>query len=145
MIPRVTLPALAPLALALALNAAEAIAQPKSAPPLHVVALATVQSTSARPTTPLPQGLRGHVMYWRVLKSAGAVSYQLCLGFFQTRDEAERARRQLLGGFPEARVIQVDAQERENLQKAARAAPAPAPAPAVAPPPAPVAPPALAP
>jgi tetratricopeptide (TPR) repeat protein len=89
---------------------------------LHVVALATVPSVAQRPATEIPKTLRGNPLYWRVLRSANAVSYQLCLGFFQTRDEAERARRQLAASFPEARVIQVSAQERENLNKATRVA-----------------------
>jgi tetratricopeptide (TPR) repeat protein len=143
MIPRAAVSALAPLALALALAAAGASAQPAAAPTLHVVVLATVADVKQRPATALPPSLRNNSLYWRVLRSAGPVSYQLCLGFFQTRDEAERARKQLLEGFPEARVIQVNAQERENLQKATRAAAAapsspsppvptaPAPAPSV--------------
>jgi TolA-binding protein len=128
MIPRAVLSALAGLALALV--AATARAQAPAPPALHVVALATVPAVSQQPATPLPKALRGNPLYWRVLRSANAVSYQLCLGFFESRDEAERARRQLAGSFPEARVIQVNAQERENLEKATRARAAPAPAPA---------------
>lgn len=131
MIPRAVLSALAGLVLA----GTAAFAQSPPAPTLHVVALATVPNVAQRPATPLPQSLRGNPLYWRVLRSASAVSYQLCLGFFQTRDEAERARRQLAAGFPEARVIQVSAQERDNLQKATRAA-VPVPAPAMSAPPA---------
>jgi TolA-binding protein len=147
MIPRAVLSALAGLVLA----GTGAFAQSTPAPTLHVVALATVPSVAQRPATEIPKALRGNPLYWRVLRSANAVSYQLCLGFFQTRDEAERARRQLAASFPEARVIQVSAQERENLNKATRvAAPAgpgaraaalpsaalpPAPAAAAAPPP----------
>ncbi|HEY6239830.1 MAG TPA: tetratricopeptide repeat protein [Burkholderiales bacterium] len=141
MIPRAVLSALAGLVLALA--GTGAFAQSPPAPTLHVVALATVPSVSQRPATELPQALRGNPLYWRVLRSANAVSYQLCLGFFQTRDEAETVRRQLAASFPEARVIQVNAQERDNLQKATRA-PAAAPAAAVAAlPPAATTPPAL--
>ena len=130
MISRAALLAPAGLALALALTAAHA--QSPAAPTLHVVALATVPSVAQRPATALPQALRGNSLYWRVLRSASAVSYQLCLGFFQTRDEAERARRQFAASFPEARVIEVSAQERENLQKATRA-PAPVPPASAAP------------
>jgi len=103
-----------------------------------VVALATLPAATP-PATPLPESLRGNPLYWRVLISPNTVAYQLCLGFFQSPDEAERARRQLVARFPEARVIEVPAQERENLQKATRAA-APVPAtplpPAASPPPA---------
>jgi TolA-binding protein len=118
MIPRAVLSALAGLVLA----GTGAFAQSPPAPTLHVVALATVPSVAQRPATEIPKALRGNPLYWRVLRSANAVSYQLCLGFFQTRDEAERARRQLAASFPDARVIQVSAQERENLNKATRVA-----------------------
>jgi tetratricopeptide (TPR) repeat protein len=145
MILRAAFFALAGLALTLAL-AAGARAQPAPAATLHVVVLATVPSVAKRPATPIPESLRGNPLYWRVLRSANSVSYQLCLGFFRTRDEAERARRQLAARFPEARVIQVGAQERENLRKATRAPAVAAPAPAAAvplatvpPPPAPAA------
>jgi tetratricopeptide (TPR) repeat protein len=135
MIPRAVPSAPAGLALALLLLAAAARAQAPAPPALHVVALATVPAVSQQPATPLPKALRGNPLYWRVLRSANAVAYQLCLGFFESRDEAERARRQLAGSFPEARVIQVNAQERENLEKATRARAAPPPAPAVSAPP----------
>lgn len=128
MIPRAALFAPA-VALVVALSAAQAQAP---APPLHVVVLATVPSVAQQPAAALPQALRGNSLYWRVLRSPGAVSYQLCLGFFQTRDGAEAAKRQLAASFPDARVIQVDPQERANLQKATRAAAA-APAPSAPP------------
>jgi len=126
MMPRAVLFAPA-VALVLALTAAHA-----QSPPLHVVVLATVPSVAQQPAAALPQALRGNALYWRVLRSPNAVSYQLCLGFFQTRDQAEGAKRQLAASFPDARVIQVDAQERANLQKATRAAAA-APAPSAPP------------
>jgi tetratricopeptide (TPR) repeat protein len=126
----------------------EALAQ-AAAPQAYVVALATVKNVADRPTTPIPPALRGNTLYWRVLRSGSAVSYQLCMGFFGTQRDAESARQQLAAGFREARVIQVAPQERDNLEKASRAkfaapaaaatppAPAPAPAamtPALAPP-----------
>jgi tetratricopeptide (TPR) repeat protein len=121
--------------LALSLAAAGARAQSPASPTLHVVVLATVPAVTAQSATALPRALRANSLYWRVLRSAGAVSYQLCLGFFQTRDEAERARRQLVGSYPDARVIQVGAQERDNLRKAARAPAAASPAAAAIAPP----------
>jgi TolA-binding protein len=135
MIPRAVPSALAGLALALTLFASTARAQAPAPPALHVVALATVPAVSQQPATPLPKALRGSPLYWRVLRSANAVTYQLCLGFFESSDEAERARRQLAGSFPEARVIQVNAQERENLEKATRARTAALSAPAAVAPP----------
>jgi tetratricopeptide (TPR) repeat protein len=123
----------------------EALAQ-AAAPQVYVVALTTVKNVADRPTTPIPPALRGNALYWRVLRSGSAVSYQLCMGFFGTQRDAESARQQLAAGFREARVIQVAPEERDNLEKASRAksaAPAAAalpPLPAATPPaPAPVA------
>lgn len=120
MIPRAVLTTLVGLVLALPLTAIEARAQAPTTAELHVVVLATVPTMAERPTAAIPAAFRDNSLYWRVLKSGDAVAYQLCLGFFDTRNDAERARKQLAAGFREARVIQVNPQERENLQKAAR-------------------------
>src|SRR5262245_24662826 len=138
---RVSLPFIG-CALALLLAALEARAQSAAAPSLHVVVLATLP-TMQRPPTPLPAAYRNKSVYWRIFKSGKSPSYQLCLGFFDRRDDAERARRQLAASFSEARVIEVDAQEREDLEKARQAErPAAPPPQAAAPKPPPVAPPA---
>jgi tetratricopeptide (TPR) repeat protein len=145
MFARGLLPPFVALAFALPLPAARAQAPAD----LYVVALARVATIAQRPATPLPAAFRGKSLYWRVLRSEKSVSYQLCLGFFGTRAEAEGARRQLARSFADARVIPVPARERDDLsralQKAAvppaavlppRAAPAPVAA-AAPPPPAP--------
>jgi tetratricopeptide (TPR) repeat protein len=129
--PRAALAALAALALALPMGR-EVLAQ-AAVPQVYVVALATVKNVADRPTTPIPPALRGNTLYWRVLRSGSAVSYQLCMGFFGTQRDAESARQRLAAGFREARVIQVAPQERDNLEKASRAKSA-APAAAVLPP-----------
>lgn len=123
------------LALALALPSAaiEAQTRSSSASELHVVVLATVPTMAQRPATPLPAAFRRNSLYWRVLKSGGKITYQLCLGFFDTRSSAERARRQLAKSFREARVIAVSPKEREDLQNAKRAT-APATSPVKLPP-----------
>jgi tetratricopeptide (TPR) repeat protein len=114
--------------------AAEALAQGSE---LYVVVLATVAKVADRPAAPVPEALRGNTLYWRVLKSGNDTRYQLCMGFFGQRADAERARQQLAARFREARVIPVNAQERDNLEKAARTAKPAAAAPAaLAPPPA---------
>jgi tetratricopeptide (TPR) repeat protein len=122
---------LAPLvALALALPPSATRAQAPSE--LYVVALARVATIAQRPATPLPAAFRGRSLYWRVLRSEKSVSYQLCLGFFGTRGEAEQARRQLAGSFADARVIPVPARERDSLSKTLQRAAVP---PAEVPPP----------
>src|SRR5262245_45156696 len=126
---RVSLPFIG-CALALLAAAIEARAQSAAAPNLHVVVLATLP-TMQRPSTPLPAAYRARSLYWRIFKSEKTTSYQLCLGFFERRDDAERARRGLAASFREASGVEVDAQEREDLQKsqsAARSAPPPQPA-----------------
>jgi hypothetical protein len=137
------------LAVLLSFPAIDARAQSPAAD-FYVVVLATAANTAQRPATPLPESLRGKSVYWRRVKSGDAVSYQLCLGFFDIRSDAERARQQLAGKFREARVISVRPVERENVVKAQQGArPAPAtpaaaqalPAPVIRPaPPAPGAP-----
>jgi hypothetical protein len=117
------------LALMLSFPAIDARAQSSTAD-LYVVVLATVANTFQRPATPLPEGLRDKSVYWRRVKSGDAVSYQLGLGFFDTRSDAERARQQLAVSFREARVFSVSPAERDNVLKAqqqARLAPVPAP------------------
>ena len=113
------------------LTARGALAQ-AAAPQLYVVGLATVKNVADRPATPIPAALRGNTLYWRVLRSGSAASYQLCMGFFGTLRDAEGARQQLAASFREARVIQVNPQERDNLEKASRAKSA-APAAAIRP------------
>lgn len=112
------------VALALALAGIEAGAQPAAAD-LYVVVLASAATTAARPAAPLPEVLRGRSLYWRRLRSGESVSYQLCLGFFATRAEAERARQQLARSYRAARVISVNRVERDNLVKALQKAPRP--------------------
>ena len=117
------------VALVLALSPAiDARAQPR-AEQIYVVVLMTAATTAA-PAVRLPDALRGNSLFWRRLKSADAVSYQLCLGFFDTPSDAARARQQLAASFGQARVLSVNPVERENLLKAQQGArPAPVPAP----------------
>ena len=129
------------VALAPMLSLPAARAQPQAAD-LYVVALATVANMAQQPATPLPQSLRSQSLYWRVLISGESVRYQLCLGFFDTRAEAERARQLLAARFREARVIPVNRAERDNLAKAVqKAKPLPSAPPVPPAPPVPLAPP----
>src|SRR5882762_1129889 len=127
------------LALLLPLQAIQAQAQAPAGQDLYAIALVTVPSIAKRPVAPVPAAFRGKSLYWRVLISANTTRYQLSLGFFETRKDAEEARRQLAARFPEARAIQVNSRERDNLENARRKAAAPVPAPspqAIVPPPA---------
>jgi tetratricopeptide (TPR) repeat protein len=122
--------ALLALALALPLAAPQARAQarPKA---LYVVVLATADSSAKRPPGAIPAPLRENALYWRQVGKGAAPSYQLCLGFFESRSEAERAQRQLTRSFRGAQVIAVSPLERDNLLQAQQPKPPPA-----APPPA---------
>jgi tetratricopeptide (TPR) repeat protein len=120
------------LALVLSFAAVDARAQPPAAD-LYVVVLATLANMAQQPVAPLPAGLRGKSLYWRLLKSGDRVSYQLCLGFFDTRGDAERARKQLAANLRKARVIPVNRMERDNLAKALQKAKSLSPAPAIPP------------
>ena len=105
------------LAIILTLPGVDARAQ-SPAPTLYVVVLTTAATAAQRPATPIPDALRGKSLYWRRLKSGNAISYQLCLGFFDARRDAEQARQQLARNFREARVIGVNRVERDNLLRA---------------------------
>ena len=139
MIPRGLLVPLVALALVIAPLAARA--QTSSKRELFVVVLGTATTTTQELPVPLPAALRGHPLYWRALGSGDSVTYQLCLGFFDARSEAEEARRELVKSYADARVIAVSPRERDNvlraLQKPAAASAAPPPprtAPAPSPP-----------
>ena len=135
MVGRALLAGIFTLVFVLSLPAARAQAP---ATEVHVVVLATAANTTQRPATRLPEDLRDKSVYWRRVKSGDAVSYQLCLGFFDTRSDAERARRQLGATFRDARVISVSPTERANVLKAQKGGQAAPASPAMAPaPPAP--------
>ena len=95
--------------------------------------LAAPAKTAKPPAASLPEALRSKSLYWRLLKSGDTVSYQLCLGFFDSRGDAETARRQLAATFREAHVIPVNRLERDNLAKALQKAKPPSPAPGIPP------------
>jgi tetratricopeptide (TPR) repeat protein len=130
------------VALALAFASPAARAQAPGASGLFVVVLTTAARPSDKLAKPLPAGYRGNRLYWRLLISGQSTTYQLCLGFFGQRSDAERARRDLAKSFAGARVIPVSSRERDNVLRAqqklaappAPAAAAPIPAPAAAPP-----------
>jgi len=126
------------VALALLLPGPRAHAQPAAAPALYVVVLVSAPSTAQRPAVTLPASLRDKSLYWRQVKSGATTSFQLSLGFFGTRAEAERARQLLAPNFRDARVIAVNRVERDNVLKARQPAKPPAAAPV---PPRPAAPP----
>jgi hypothetical protein len=128
------------VALALLLPGPGAHAQPAAAPELYVVVLVSAPSTAQRPAVTLPASLRDKSLYWRQLKSGGTTSFQLSLGFFETRAEAGRARQLLASGFRGARVIAVNRVERDNVLKA-RQTKSPAAVPRAPPPPRPAVPP----
>jgi OmpA-OmpF porin, OOP family len=116
------------LALVLSFPAIDARAQSAGAD-LYVVMLATASNTTLGPSASIPEALRGKSLYWRQVRSGNAVSYQLCLGFFETRSDAEGARQQLAARFREARVLSVSPKEPENLLKAQQQAGLAPPAP----------------
>ncbi len=127
------------VALALLLPGPGAQAQPAAAPELYAVVLVSAPSTAQRPAVALPASLRGKSVYWRQLRTGGTTSFQLSVGFFETRAEAERARKLLAASFRDARVISVTRVERDNVLKAQQRAKSPAAVPSV--PPRPAAPP----
>ena len=95
---------LLPLA-CIALCTTQARAQAPAAQELFSIVLSTAANTTQRPAVALPAPLKGNAVYWRALRSGNAVSYQLCLGFFATRNQADQARQQLAARYRSAQVI----------------------------------------
>ncbi len=133
------LPQLAALALVLPLGVDAARAQARAAGKTNVVVLDTTRTRGAASSAALPPEIRSRTLYWRQIRSRNGPRYELCLGFFDTRAEAERARARAAARYPRARVIAVSMRERDSVLKklasAAQAAPraaAAAPAPAAA-------------
>lgn len=114
--------------------------KPALAAPAAAFALNLMSSTTAapKPGAPLPPALKQQRLYVRETRRDGKTLYALNLGFFTTEAEAENARRQIAATYPNAAVIRVSPQEREESVKTAVLAPAaPLPKPPVAPPAAP--------
>ena len=84
-----------------------------------------------RMETPVPGALQNYQVFTARRVVNGVVQYEINLGFFQTREEAERALRQLTPRFPLAAVVDLSPLPPPSAVAAVREAPAaPAPRPA---------------
>jgi tetratricopeptide (TPR) repeat protein len=99
--------------------AAAAVRPPETATTQPVPARANIlaihlsshtQSPELRPEE-LPASYQGYHLYVTPESAADTGRYQLRLGFFANRREAENARQELARRFPQARVVEVSAQE----------------------------------
>lgn len=93
--------------------------KPAARDEIFVVTLNTDPTRVPTPRAPLPDALSGRRLYARDLEQDGQHVHALHLGFFFTPTEAERARRQLLADYPEARVRLVTAEERDASSRTA--------------------------
>lgn len=103
--------------------------------PTQLYAITLIASTNGAPTPvgPLPRALAANSLYLLETARNGKVVRTLNLGFFKTRVEAERARRQLLASYPGASVRTASSQERETATRDEVEMPASSPPTLVAP------------
>ncbi len=58
--------------------------------------------------------IKGQIAYQSEFERDGRIWHRLRVGFFDSREQAENARKKLTGTFPEAFVVKVTAQERQQ-------------------------------
>ncbi len=71
------------------------------------IALANSGDPGARLDTPVPSSLQQYQVFTTKRKSGGKTVEELNLGFFDTEEEAERARQMLIERFPNATIVPV--------------------------------------
>jgi hypothetical protein len=112
-------------------RAAEARAKVE-AETVYVVILRTSANRAPQPIAPLPDALRDDRLYQRESTEDGKRISALKLGFYPNVAQAERARRLLLGAYPQARVGRVTDRERNESLNSVVAYVSPKTAPAAA-------------
>src|SRR5262245_11911697 len=106
-----------------------------------VVTLQQSTDPNLRMDVPVPSGLDAYQLFTARRVVEGRTVYEINLGYFATRAEAEQAQKILLQRFPQATVVEVNPQAPPPAIAAVReltpaAAPPPTPAPAAPTPPA---------
>jgi len=126
--------------------AASQAPQPAPPPEHYVIVLKAFTSAGQPMQTPVPRALQDYTVFTLTRVQGERTVYEVNLGYFNTRAEAERARALLAPRFPDALIVDLN-KPREiepGPEPVVAAAPAPVPVPVVIPVP-PVSPPASAP
>ena len=139
---RPQVPVVAASAPVVAPPAAPQPAAPEPAPPPErlVIVLKAFSSAGQPMQTPVPRALQDYTVFTSTRVQGERTVYEVNLGYFNTRAEAERARALLAPRFPDALIVDLNKPREIEPEPvvAAVAVPAPAPAPAPVPVPVPV-------
>jgi len=119
-------------------DAQAARSAPPAPPAPFAITLQTFPTADMSAAPPLPAAFQNFSVFSSQSVRNGRTEHELNLGYFQTREQAERARRQLAQRFPNARVIDLAQRRGDTLRATAEAgAPSLAVPPAVPKPPLP--------
>lgn len=123
--------------------ASQAVAPTPAAPPERLVIVLKAFSSVGQPMqTPVPRALQDYTVFTSTRVQGERTVYEVNLGYFNTRAEAERARALLAPRFPDALIVDLNKPREFDPEPApvvaAVAAPVPAPAPVPVPVPTPV-------
>lgn len=88
----------------------------------YAVTLESSAAADVKPSKPLPKAFQDLPLYRTSIVQDGKKVHVVRLGFFTTEAEAESARKQLAAVFPNAKVAQVAAPERDEALRVTRAA-----------------------
>ena len=100
---------------------------PAEVPPVapdrrYIVTLQTFPSADTSGAKPVPGQFSAFDVFTSPVQRDGRVEHELNLGFFPSREEADRARTALLQRFPDARVTDLEERRQASLAAAAAAA-----------------------
>jgi tetratricopeptide (TPR) repeat protein len=103
-----------------AVAAQAALAPPPPAP--FAITLQTFPTGDLSAAPPVPGVFQNYSVFASQSVREGKTEHELNLGYFETREQAEQARRQLLQRFPNARVTDLAQRREETLRATAEAA-----------------------
>lgn len=133
-VPRTAASAPAPAVAAAASPTAPAAAVPAPPPERFVITLKSFSSPGEQLETPVPTALQDYNVFTEVRKVGERNVYEVNLGYFSTRPEAERARALLARRFPQAFIVDLNKPREPDPVTTVAAAPVAAPVAPVAPP-----------
>lgn len=95
-------------------SAAAPVAAPVTAPPApprterYVVMLKAFSLVGHQLDAPVPRALQDYTVFTETRRVRGRTVYEIYLGYFDSRSDAERARRLLAERFPQAQVVDLN-------------------------------------
>lgn len=131
-VPAPVVAASAPVVVPSATAASQAPPAPRApAPPpeLYVIVLKAFTGAGQLMQTPVPRALQDYTVFTSTRVQGERTVYEVNLGYFNTRAEAERARAMLAPRFPEALIVDLNKPREFEPEPVLAAAPAPAAAP----------------